>query len=130
MAASPATLADDDFVFTISDSEDATQDTESSAEEWEEILRASNKSKRKRGVGGDDGGTNKGRLKKQRLDASGTWRVKARHLGDEETDNDGNEVGEREDDEVLDTDFEFEIPGLDPGGVVEELDAWGDDEAG
>ncbi len=132
MAPSHPASADDDFIFTLSD-EDAALDPVSDAEDSELGERQSKKRKRDAATG-----PGRGQLKKQkkhvlgRLVGSGAG---VGELGQEiEVDEDvgdgeegGEEGGEEEDDGVLDPNFEFEVPGLNGGGVVEEFDVWGDD---
>ncbi|ERF68801.1 ATP-dependent RNA helicase DRS1 [Endocarpon pusillum Z07020] len=142
--------ADNDFVFTISDREEAEEErgratrngATGSVEEWgssaEDEQRRGNvrigKRKRETGIGEEVGESGRWNKKHRGLrdERAGAKLRNLRQGGregssDEEEDELGEEEEEEDDDGALDPGFEFRIPGLEDGGLVEGFDAWGDD---
>lgn len=127
MAPSRAT-ADDDFVLTLSDNDEAALLAVSSADEGPDEVEPQTKhlKKRKRkGEAGVDGGREKKQQKKGQPEQPDAKRGDFQQ-GRSDSASDEDAVGE-EDDGALDPEFEFEMSGLNNGGLVQEFDVWGDD---
>ncbi|KAF7511037.1 hypothetical protein GJ744_005583 [Endocarpon pusillum] len=146
-ALSPPPPADNDFVFTISDREEAeaekgkatrygaTGSVEELGSSEEDEQRRGNvrigKRKRERETGEEVGESGRGKKKQRRL--RDEWAgVKLRNLpqGGREgsSDEEEDERGEEDDDDgALDPRFEFRMESLEDGGLVEGFDVWGDD---
>jgi ATP-dependent RNA helicase DDX27 len=118
----------DDFIFTLSDNDDAPSLSEN---ECSNQLDRKQPKKRKR----EDelySGSSKKQKKNLQLEKSTANRTGSLRSGNvDSSDADiGVEVGEEEeeeDDGVMDPDFLFDMQGLSSGGLVDEFDAWGDD---
>ena len=127
MAPSRAITTDDDFVFTLSDDDPSALHAANMGEELNGTgTQSENLKRRKRkGEAGGSGGNSE---KKKRVGSSNTklggsqqgqrWREE---FSDEDVEGDEAEDG------ALDPAFEFEMPGLNTGALVEETDEWGDD---
>lgn len=110
----------DDFVFTISDNEDLPiSDFESTDSE----LAPTKKRKR----GDTEGGKFGGKAKKQKAQQTKQEKTK-QHAHVEEEDDTSEDEGQGVKDDALDSDFEFDVGGVQgDGGTVEEFDGWGDE---
>jgi ATP-dependent RNA helicase DDX27 len=127
MAASQATVVDD-FVFTLSDIDEAApivvSSTDEQSDETELPTQSLKQKKRKRDAGVEALGATKKKQKQKKRQYASTDIARGDSSDSHSHSASDEDVGLDEDDGALDPGFEFEIAGTTNGDLLQEFDVW------